>query len=245
MDPMDSPDGTSAPSGAELSTPEMRARFDEALRLVPQIIGYLRSQLGVRAREDDMRSYASEGALTAARTFDAEAGVPFAQWAKLKMRGAVLDGLRADAELPRAMHEQLRALDRAGSTHEGTVLEAAASPPGSATAADALLSDRLAAMATAYAAGLLLKHGSEADDTMVDPHANPEEEVAREQLNAAVRSAIAERPEQERSLLEQHYFHDRPLSEASGGLSRGWACRLHARAIAGVARALKRERIKP
>ncbi len=61
----------------------------------------------------------------------------------------------------------------------------------------------------------------------------------------AVRSAIAERPDAERHLLQRHYFEDVNFDEAARelGLSKSWASRLHARAIEGLARTLKTRRV--
>ena len=40
-------------------------------------------------------------------------------------------------------------------------------------------------------------------------------------------------PEKERQLMELYYFGDKNLEEAGAqlGLSKSWACRLHARAV--------------
>ena len=59
-------------------------------------------------------------------------------------------------------------------------------------------------------------------------------------LGARVRSAIQELPERERRLMELYYFADKNLEEAGAelGLSKSWACRLHARAIGLLREAL-------
>jgi RNA polymerase sigma factor for flagellar operon FliA len=48
-----------------------------------------------------------------------------------------------------------------------------------------------------------------------------------------VREALAGLPEKERRLMELYYFADMKLEEAGAklGLSKSWACRLHARAV--------------
>ena len=52
-------------------------------------------------------------------------------------------------------------------------------------------------------------------------------------------------PDQERTLIERYYFDDVTFDQAARelGLSKSWASRLHARAIEGVAKALKRSGI--
>jgi RNA polymerase sigma factor for flagellar operon FliA len=97
-------------------------------------------------------------------------------------------------------------------------------------------------MATAYATGMMMVRDEETLESLRDVRGTPEEELAREELKASVRAAIAERPEAERLLLERYYFEGASMGVASGGLSRSWASRLHARAIDGVAKSLQRAR---
>ncbi len=227
-------------------SPEVLARLDTAIALVPRLAQYLKEHLAPHARRDDLQSYGNEGALAAARTFDPGQGVPFERWAALKIRGAILDALRVETDLPRRLYRRLRALEAENAAQEGLALDdAGTAPPGSAAAADARISDRLAAMATAYAAGSLMVRGDETLESLKDGRDTPEEEVAREELRAAIRAAIAEHAwSKERTLLEQrYYFGDVSMAEASGGLSRSWACRLHARAIGGVARSLQKAKV--
>jgi RNA polymerase sigma factor for flagellar operon FliA len=232
------------PSRDEVDSPEVAARVQSALVLVRIVVHQMKSELALHARIDDLTSYGNEGALVAARTYDVDQGVSFDRWATLKIRGAIIDGLRVQTDLPRRLYERLRALDAVNWTQEGIVLDDAGSPPpGSAQAADQRIEDRLAAMATAYAARVFMANDQETLEALRDSRGTPEEELAREQLRAAVRSAIAERPDDERTLLERYYYGGATMAEASGGLSRSWSSRLHARAIAGVARSLMRAKI--
>ncbi len=61
----------------------------------------------------------------------------------------------------------------------------------------------------------------------------------------AARAAVEGRPEAERHLLVRHYFEGVSFDEAAKeiGLSKSWASRLHARAIEGLAKDLKRLRV--
>jgi RNA polymerase sigma factor for flagellar operon FliA len=229
---------------ASTDSPEVRARISAALALVPAVVDQTSALIFTRSRKDDLTSYANEGALTAARSYDAGYGVPFNHWATLKIRGAIVDGLRAESTLSRRLHQQLRAIEAAIWAHEGSVLDEAGSDSTTAEAADARIGDRLAAMASAYAAGALLARDRETLESIEDPRGTPEEELAREETKAFIRAAIAERPEAERVLLERYYFSDSTMVEASGGLSRSWASRLHARAIGGVAKALLRGKVQ-
>jgi RNA polymerase sigma factor for flagellar operon FliA len=143
------------------------------------------------------------------------------------------------------VYRQLRALQAADRVHETAAEEDASAPPATPEAADAKLSDHLGSAAMAMALSFLSMKSGEALDQAKDTADTPEDAVGRAELVATIRSAIAERPEAERRLLERHYFDDVTFEEAARelGLSKSWASRLHSRAIEGVAKAMKRARV--
>jgi RNA polymerase sigma factor FliA len=154
----------------------------------------------------------------------------------------MIDAVRANGILPRRVYRKLRAVQAADRVHEAAAEEQAAAPVTSASDADAKLSDQLGTAAMAMAIGFLAMRSGDALEHAQDQNESPEEAVARAELLARIRAAIAERPEAERKLLERHYFEDVHFDETARelGLSKSWASRLHARAIEGVAKALKR-----
>src|SRR5262249_32332878 len=68
------------------------------------------------------------------------------------------------------------------------------------------------------------------------PHGAAEPAVA-----AAVRLAVARLPRDARRLIELHYFEDRPLEDCGRalGMSKSWASRLRARALAMLSKNLR------
>lgn len=227
--------------------PDVLARVSEGLELVDVLARQLRRQFGPYVQVDDLASQGREALLAAARSFDPERGVPFRRWANLRIRGAMIDAVRSQGNLPRRVYRQLRALQAAERVHEAAAEEEAAAPAKEGEAADAALTDRLGSAAMAMAMAFLSMKSDDALDRARDPNDSPEEAVGRAELVATIRDAIAERPEAERRLLERHYFDDVTFEEAARelGLSKSWASRLHARAIEGVAKSLKRARVGP
>ena len=61
----------------------------------------------------------------------------------------------------------------------------------------------------------------------------PDASLDTGRLSVRVRDAVGRLPERERQLMELYYFADKNLEEAGVvmGLSKSWACRLHARAV--------------
>jgi RNA polymerase sigma factor for flagellar operon FliA len=241
--PEDKSSQRGSPAAAGADSPEVRARFEEGLALVPMVVKQMNRHLA-QVRTEEVTSFAQEGALLAARTYDAELGVPFRRWASVKIRGTVLDGLRSQAGLPRSLYRKLRGLHELVVAQDGMDLDTPLNPHKVSPAqADAKIADRLAAMATALAMRKLSVELTDAVTGIVDPAPSPEEELAGAQLRAAVRAAMNERPEAERRLLERYYFEDATLEEAADGLSRSWASRLHARALVGLAKTLQRAKL--
>jgi RNA polymerase sigma factor for flagellar operon FliA len=70
----------------------------------------------------------------------------------------------------------------------------------------------------------------------------PEDLFGNRELLAYVRNVVAALPEQERTLIERHYFGGETLDQAAAslGLSKSWGSRLHARAIESIARELRK-----
>lgn len=229
---------------ADANSPEVVARVREHLDLVDLIARQVRRQLGARLDLDDLASAGREGLLSAARSFDASRGVPFRRWANLRVRGAVLDAVRAQGNLPRRVWNRLRAIEAGDRVAENAAEEDSTAPAKSAQEADQRLGSYLAGMATAMAMGLIAEStGPETDDVKeIGPSA--EEQLAHHQLVALAREAIERRPEAERHLLKRHYFEGAQFDEAAReiGLSKSWASRLHARAIEAIAKELRRER---
>ena len=226
-------------------SPEVLARLKEGLDLVDMLARQLRRQFGPYVQLDDLTSNGREALLAAARSFDPDRGVPFRRWANLRIRGAMIDAVRSQGNLPRRVYRKLRAVQAGDLVHETAAEEQAASPVASAEEADAKLSDQLGTAAMAMALGFLAMRSGDALEHARDTKISPEEAVGQAELLARIRAAIAERPEAERKLLERHYFEDVNFDETARelGLSKSWASRLHSRAIEAVAKALKRDGI--
>src|SRR5262245_17644591 len=77
--------------GTPKDSPEVLARFNEALPAIKPIALRLRRTLGRAAEIDDLMSYGQGGLLEAARRFDPARGVPFRAFANFRIRGAMLD----------------------------------------------------------------------------------------------------------------------------------------------------------
>jgi RNA polymerase sigma factor for flagellar operon FliA len=227
-----------------IDPPHVLDRVRENLPLVDIICHQIKRQLGRTLRMDDIVSYGREGLLAAARTFDPNRGVPFRRWANIRVRGAVIDGIRATSTLPRSVYARLRATEIAGRARDTLEEEEAGRTSRTQEEADRRIGDYLAGLATAiaigYAGASLDEHGEATDRAP-----NAEDRLARAELLARIHESIRALPDAERTLLQRHYFDDVTFEQAAAelGLSKSWASRLHSRAVETLAKSLKRAHV--
>jgi RNA polymerase sigma factor for flagellar operon FliA len=218
--------------------PDVLARFHSELDLVDVNARQVARRIATTSVTlDDLRSFGREGLLQAARSFDGSRGVPFRRWANMRIRGAMIDGVRQWGHLPRRVYQELRALAAGDAVQEALEEDHGAAPAATPEVADRRLTAYLAGIATAIAVGSMVGQEDVADRR--DP--SPEEIASKAELARQVRAIVQRLPDAERTLIERHYFGDETLDQAAAslGLSKSWGSRLHARAIDRIARELR------
>jgi RNA polymerase sigma factor for flagellar operon FliA len=215
-----------------MAAPEKNQLVEQHLALVQAIARKLKKTLGTRAEYDDLVAYGAKGLVEAAERFDARPGVAFTTFAYYRIRGAMFDGLRTMGWYSRADYARYRAEERANEYLQSHADRPAAGG-GASQAADA--AQTLAAVARVLS-GVATVHitSLEAAATVPDEtFAAPDAGIDAGRLGPRVRAAVRKLPEKERRLLELYYFEEKTLEEAGQalGLSKSWACRLHARAV--------------
>jgi RNA polymerase sigma factor for flagellar operon FliA len=226
-------------------TPEVLERFHSHLDLVDVVARQVAREIGRSAELDDLRSMGHQGLLEAARRFDEGRGVSFRRFANYRVRGAMLDGVRKSAPLPRRAHARIRALEAALLVAETAAEDAPQGtlPTPDVAASEQRLTGHLAEMATAMAIGLLATPavGDEGEPSALDNALTPEEAVAQAELRQMVVEALADLPEDERTLVSRHYLEGERFDHvaASLGLSKSWGSRLHTRAVARLTKRLR------
>jgi RNA polymerase sigma factor for flagellar operon FliA len=210
----------------------------EHLSLVQAIAGKLKRTLGRSIEFDDLVGYGSKGLIEAAERFDPRQGTAFSTFAYYRIRGAMLDGLRTMGWYSRADYARYRAeeraneylrnlADRAGATDAADTAPVSPSKPD-AGATLGEIAQILGGVAAVHITSL--EAASRVVDERLPP---PDEDVERRETGARLYAALRQLPERERKLMELYYFAEKNLEEAGAelGLSKSWACRLHARAV--------------
>jgi RNA polymerase sigma factor for flagellar operon FliA len=225
--------------------PEVLERFNANLDLVGAIARQVGRAVGRATELEELLSFGREGLLDAARRYDAARGVPFRGYASFRVRGAMIDGVRSLARLPRRAHERLRGLEAATRVSEGAYEDLCASGTSAQEQAEQALAEHLAAMATAAALGFVATtaRGDEGELLNVAPDDDPEEAALKAQLAGAVRTAIESLPAEEAALVRRHYLNGERFDRVAEdlGLSKSWASRLHTRAIGRLSKRLRRD----
>ena len=191
---------------------------------------------------EDMVSCGLQGLLEAHRAFDPDRGVKFSTFALPRIRGSILDALRAAHPLPRSLQKMSSDIEKAlsalytelGRTPSRTELAQFLNLPleelleaARATNIRVLSLERLAEMATGGAAEKLNEMAD--DDPGIDPDAVAEREVLRHALLEAIRGL----PEREREIIRLYYIESQSLKSIGVALaiSESRASQLRHRAI--------------
>jgi RNA polymerase sigma factor for flagellar operon FliA len=176
----------------------------------------LRAELCLRGELEDLIAFGFGGLLEAERRFDPRRGIQFQTFAYHRIRGAMLDGVRKMALLPRRAHERFKAAQGHDPTAAPTELDKAFV--------------RLSASLTA-ATPLQGRYGDQ----------SPEAMVLRSEALSRLLAAIPSLSPRQRLLVRGHYFEGRSLDEMARelGISRSWASRLHTQALAQLRAAVE------
>jgi RNA polymerase sigma factor for flagellar operon FliA len=217
-------------------------------KLVQEHLGYVRSVAAKVKRElnspnvdfDELVAYGSRGLMEAAQRFDPARGVAFTTFSYYRIRGAIFDGLREIGWLGRSQYARFAA---GANAYLGNQAERPSAQRGLSTEQRVTeVAEALEDLTTIF---LTAMDGPDEPIDVVTPDGATA--VEAKQASEAIRAAVAELPEKERTLVELFYFEGLSLQDAgkSLGLSKSWSSRLHARAIQLLAKKLRQYRPDP
>jgi RNA polymerase sigma factor FliA len=198
---------------------------------------------------EDMVSCGVQGLLEAHKTYDPDRGAKFSTFALPRIRGSILDALRAAHPLPRSLQKAASDIDKAVSSlyvdlgrtpSKAEVAERLGLPLGemltlSQAASIRVLSlESLADMTVNGATEKLTEMAD--DDAGIDPHEVAQNQMLRTQLLAA----IEELPEREREIIRLYYIESHSLKSIGRAMaiSESRASQLRHRAIRRLRSAL-------
>ncbi|GIW72382.1 MAG: sigma 28 (flagella/sporulation) [Planctomycetota bacterium] len=238
---------------AAVSESAARQREERVLRhlfLVDSAIRQLRVHLPPPFDRDDLHAVGVLGLVAAAQSYQARRNASFKTYAYLKIRGAILDELRARSALPRGQIRKLRRLkecDRRCRKRLGRGARPAELAAASGLAPEEVQQLLAAARASAVLSLDVAGKGQQAPalgEILAAPaSADPAEDAARAEQLERLAGALAALAERDRQVLVLYYHEELLLKEIGEvlGVSESRVCQLHARALRRLRRAMERQ----
>jgi len=213
------------------------ARETEALvmrhaELVKRIAYHLAGRLPASVEVDDLIQAGMLGLLEAAANYAEGRGASFETYAGIRIRGAMLDGLRKLDWAPRSVHRKARAVAKAIREIESEI---------GREARDVEVAERMGMKLSDYhrivedSAGCQISSltTEEGEMTLTDSSADPFRDVVDEDFRAALAEAISNLPERERLVMSLYYDDELNLKEIGAALrvSESRICQIHGQAL--------------
>jgi RNA polymerase sigma factor FliA len=221
-------------------TAAQRSAEDELVRGHLALVGYVVSEfvakLPSHVNRDELSSAGMYALAAAARSWDAERGVPFARFASTRIRGAIIDELRGMDWASRSVRGRARKIDSARSQLTAA-LGRSPSPAEVAEATGLSVAELAGVEEDVQRAVVLSLHGSPSEATeelVADRMPSPEEELLLRERIGYLRDAIEALPERLRTVVVGYFFGERPMAEIAKelGVTESRVSHLRAEALA-------------
>jgi len=201
--------------------------------VVKYVAGRVSVGLPRHVEESDLVSYGMIGLIDAIERFNPSRQVRFETFAVPRIRGAILDAVRAADWTPRSLRARQRALADAAGALEARLMRA---PTAEEVREELGLSAAAFHALTAELSRGQLVGLDERVEQLVDVTDDPAEAYERAEETRILRAAISSLPEREQHVLLMYYFEDRTLKEIGArlGVSESRACKMHAKAMQAV-----------
>ena len=196
-----------------------------SLPLVRAIVGSMSQHYPRHCDRDELIAAGTFGLVEAARRFEPARGVPFERWAALRIRGAVIDAVRAMDFAPRALRAAARDLAAVRDTLQAElgrapqlaeVAERMAMPQSELVALEGRLHRSTVLSLDAPA------HEQEGSTTLaaivLAPGADPLEELERRERDNYVHDALASLPVRLRQVLVGYFLEGRTSAQLADDL---------------------------
>jgi RNA polymerase sigma factor for flagellar operon FliA len=221
---------------AHSKEPEVKEQIIlEYAHLIKFVAGRLSAHIGTYVEYDDMLSYGIFGLIDAIDKFDAHKGAQFETYASLRIRGAIIDGVRKMDWAPRALRVKSKNLEKVYAELEK---ELGREPT------DEELAEKLGVGAD-EAKDIVSKHAVASvvslDDFLEQNHETqiaadseaPEEVAERNEANRILADAIDKLNDKERVVITAYYYEEMTLREIAAiiGVTESRVSQIHSKAV--------------
>ncbi|MGE3076054.1 MAG: FliA/WhiG family RNA polymerase sigma factor [Dehalococcoidia bacterium] len=231
---------------------DREAAIKQYAPLVKYVVGRLAIGLPAILDYEDILSYGTIGLIEALDRFDDSKGVKFETYAISRIRGAIIDALRALDRLPRSVRQKAKKLEQ---IHVSYVLEHGREPTDDEVASAMGLTIEQynqtlvdCSWVTVSLDGLLDRDNSDDGSAPTELPADPNEEdftqrMEKRQLIDALTGAVKQLPEREWLIVSLYYRDEMTMKEIAQILeiSESRVCQLHGRALGRLRARLSRD----
>lgn len=232
---------------------EREAAIRQYAPLVKYVVGRLAIGLPAILDYEDILSYGTIGLIEALDRYDDSKGVKFETYAISRIRGSIIDALRALDRLPRSVRQKAKKME---AIHVSYSLEHGREPTDEEVAEQmGLTLDQYnqalidCSWVTVSLDGLLDRDNSDDGSAPTELPADPNEEdftqrLEKRQLIDALTGAVKQLPEREWLIVSLYYRDEMTMKEIAQILeiSESRVCQLHGRALGRLRARLARER---
>jgi RNA polymerase sigma factor for flagellar operon FliA len=207
------------------STVDVDQLVAESLPMVRAVVAGLAHHYPRHCDRDELVAAGTFGLVEAARRYDPSKGVPFDRWAALRIRGAVVDAVRAVDFAPRALRSSARDL---AAVREVLERELGRTPTSEQVAErmGMLLADLVQLEGRLHRSTVLSLDAPTRDDegdttlaaVVLDPGADPLEELERRERDSYVQDALRSLPERLQVVLVGYFLEGRTSAELAAAL---------------------------
>jgi RNA polymerase sigma factor FliA len=188
----------------------------------------LHFSIGKSVALEDLVAYGDKGLVEAASRFDRTRGIPFGAFARRRIEGSIVDGIRAHSLLSRRAYERLRTNLARPANDTGTEVFRAPDLParGDGDGWRAETTEPGEACHDARWNGRRMAHLPVAED---------------DSLEVLAAAELRRLPKRERRLFQLCYYQGKTLTEAAHQMGRGcsWASRVHTKTLATLRTAIE------
>ncbi len=213
--------------------------------LVRTVVARLAMTLPPHVDSEDLYSAGLGGLLNAVRQYDPTAGTAFETYARLRIRGAILDELRRMDWVPRSVHTKARRVQGVMQQIEQLKGRLATDDEMAKSLKISLneYHEWLEEIRPATFVCLDAAFNSEFDDSLSQYESlpdtrqeNPLDGTFRREVARLISERLQQLPEMQRKVLALYYFEDMRLREIAEafGLTESRICQIHAQAIASI-----------
>ena len=225
------------------TAPDRDALVRTNLALVHHLVREVLARVPGHVHRDELISAGMFALTTSAQAYDPTLGVSFASYARLRIRGALIDELRSMDWASRSVRSKAREID-AARTRLTNDLRTAPSTDEVARSLGMTRSEVDDIDHAASRADIVSLHTVSPEsgaDVIVCTSAGPETLLLRREQFGQVRDAVSELPERLRFVVEQYFFGQRKMADIAAelGVTESRVSQLRSQALLALRAAMK------